>query len=330
MQRVIRDTISTIDCRYMNKTKYAASYMLNRNKEVAFVDNNTNDSVPILLTTLRNQNLSVEEVKYIIITHIHLDHAGGTSTLAKMCPNAKVLAHPRAVPHLINPKMIIAGASAVYGEEEFNKIYGKIEAVHPEKVLSIADGTKLPLGGSELEFIHTRGHAKHHMVIYDHATESIFTGDAFGVSYFPLFKEMGSRKGILFPSSSPIDFEPLEAHKSVDKIVATGAKCAFPTHFGVWEDIPAGATLLHEGITCFEEILCETKQKLKNDFDEKHLQAWGEDEQIKFFTKILENDGINFSENRDKILEILKMDIQLNAAGIIVAAKRELRQESKL
>eukprot|EP01126_Amoeba_proteus_P004717 TRINITY_DN11563_c0_g1_i2.p1 TRINITY_DN11563_c0_g1~~TRINITY_DN11563_c0_g1_i2.p1 ORF type:complete len:166 (+),score=24.24 TRINITY_DN11563_c0_g1_i2:87-584(+) len=134
MQRVIRDTISTIDCRYMNKTKYAASYMLNRNKEVAFVDNNTNDSVPILLTTLRNQNLSVEEVKYIIITHIHLDHAGGTSTLAKMCPNAKVLAHPRAVPHLINPKMIIAGASAVYGEEEFNKIYGKIEAVHPEKV----------------------------------------------------------------------------------------------------------------------------------------------------------------------------------------------------
>lgn len=191
--------ITTVDCRYMNKPNYAAAYMLQHGREVAFVDNNTNEqvsnllfshnsSIPYLLSALKQNNLSWQDVKYIIVTHIHLDHSGGTSQLSKLCPNARVLAHPRAAPHLIDPsrksvnllfsrkKGIIAGARSVYGEQKFAELYGEIEPIESDRVVHVEDGTKLQLGDSELEFIHTRGHARHHMVIYDKNTKSIFTG----------------------------------------------------------------------------------------------------------------------------------------------------------
>eukprot|EP01127_Copromyxa_protea_P011860 TRINITY_DN3025_c0_g1_i2.p1 TRINITY_DN3025_c0_g1~~TRINITY_DN3025_c0_g1_i2.p1 ORF type:complete len:271 (-),score=46.12 TRINITY_DN3025_c0_g1_i2:260-1072(-) len=256
-------SITTIDCRYMNRANCAAAYMISHQQEVAFVDNNTNGSVPLLLSALKNTGLSPKHVKYIIITHIHLDHAGGTSALAKACPYATILAHPRAAPHLVDPTRIIAGAKSVYGEAMFNEVYGNIEAIPSERVVQIADGAKLNLGSSELEFIHTRGHAKHHMVVHDMSSKSVITGDTFGVSYFPFFKELGGKQGVLFPSSSPVDFEPDEAHISIEKILATKAERAYPTHFGVWEDLPRGAKMLHDGIDFFTEIMNETK---KNDW----------------------------------------------------------------
>ncbi|MCL4420006.1 hypothetical protein M1146_08060 [Patescibacteria group bacterium] len=223
-----------------------------------------------------------------------------------------------------------------------------------ERVVQVEDGEKLQLGDSELEFIHTRGHARHHMVIYDKNTKSIFTGkithlchssiphftsvpsidflfvgDAFGVSYLPLIEELGANKGVLFPSSSPIDFEPIEAHKSVDKIISTGAERAYPTHFGVWEDMTRGAELLHDGISRFEGILQETKSRILEGTNEEDLQKWAEEKQKAFFDELLVGDGIDTEKHKEALWDIIRVDVELNAAGIIIAAKRELRSKKE-
>lgn len=90
----ILDTITTIDCNYMERRDYAYSYLVRNGKHSAFIDNNTNHCIPKLMQTLSDQGLTPEDVQYIIITHVHLDHAGATGQLAELCPNAQVLAHP--------------------------------------------------------------------------------------------------------------------------------------------------------------------------------------------------------------------------------------------
>ncbi|EJP18291.1 metallo-beta-lactamase domain protein [Leptospira interrogans str. FPW2026] len=96
----------TIDCDYISPG-IACAYLIVENGEAAFVENNTNHSIPILLEELQKVGRKPEDVKYIIITHVHLDHAGGTGLLAKYCPNATILAHPKAAKHLINPERLI-------------------------------------------------------------------------------------------------------------------------------------------------------------------------------------------------------------------------------
>lgn len=87
-------TITTIDCNYMERNDYASAYLVSNGSSAAFIDNNTNHCVPTLMNTLKEQGLGPENVKYIIVTHVHLDHAGGTGLLAELCPDATILAHP--------------------------------------------------------------------------------------------------------------------------------------------------------------------------------------------------------------------------------------------
>lgn len=142
-------------------------------------------------------------------------------------------------------------------------------------------------------------------------------------------KQLGARQGVLFPSSSPIDFEPQEAHISVDKILATGAERAYPTHFGVWEDMSRGAELLHEGIRRFEEILEETKQKLREKMSDDELQKWEEEKQRTFFNELLTRDGVDVEKHKEALWDILRFDVELNATGIIIAAKRDMKTKKE-
>src|SRR4051812_2894369 len=114
-------SVTTIDCNYL-APEFAASYLLHQDGQAAFVDNNTAHAVPLLLAQLRREGLAPEQVAYVIITHVHLDHAGGTSVLMKACPNATLLAHPRATKHIIDPAKLVASARKVYGDALFEKL----------------------------------------------------------------------------------------------------------------------------------------------------------------------------------------------------------------
>ncbi|WP_041949049.1 MBL fold metallo-hydrolase [Turneriella parva] len=310
---------TTIDCEYV-MPKVAAAYLLHCGDKACFIDNNTNHAVPLLLAALKDNGFKPDDVAYIIITHVHLDHAGATGLLLEHCPKATVIAHPRAAPHVIDPSRLVQSAQSVYGEAEFKKLYGTIQPVPESRVYIPADGEVMQVGDTELQFIYTRGHANHHFVILDRKTNSIFTGDSFGIAY-PMLQH-GSRP-FLFASTSPTDFDAAEARASYAKIVATGAAQAYPTHFGVWSDLRAGHAMLSEHMTQIEKIFealksGDTGSAEPYAFARSAIEAW--------FAGQLAERGINLTAAEQ---QMLGLDIDLNAQGLVFAAARARKKAAK-
>lgn len=158
---------------------------------------------------------SLAQVKYIIVTHIHLDHAGGAGLLVKECPHAKVVVHPKGKRHLINPKKLAAGARAIYGES-FSELFDPIVPIAEERLLIKEDGDTLQIGPNcSLEFLDTPGHAKHHFSIYDPISNGMFTGDTVGIRYQQLINE---GVGLFLPSTSPNQFSPHDMKSSIERM----------------------------------------------------------------------------------------------------------------
>jgi glyoxylase-like metal-dependent hydrolase (beta-lactamase superfamily II) len=311
--------IHTIDCNYLYP-RFAASYLVENSGRALFIDNNTTHSAPLLLKALSRAGLKPEAVEYLIITHVHLDHAGGTSALLRACPNAQVLAHPRAVRHLVDPSRLIAGAQTVYGVKDFERLYGRIEPIAETRVRAVADGETLSFGTNELQFVFTRGHANHHTcILLDRGPNSvIFTGDSFGLAY-PSLQGSGL---FVFPSTSPTDFDAAEARKSIQKILDTGARKAFLTHYGALEDLVGAAAQLNRAIDFSERLLEEAQTSALPDarlapFCEERLRTWMGAE--------LEARGMSGSAEAQALV---KLDVELNAAGLahVATQRRHPRQ----
>jgi len=219
--------ISAVDTDYV-RPRLDASHVILRSGRAAFVDTGTTHSVPKLLTGLLSAGALPEQVDYVFLTHIHLDHAGGAGELMKHLPNAKLVVHPRGAGHMAHPEKLIEGTKAVYGEQEFRRLYGEIPGIPAERIIQATDGMKLKLGGNELELIHTPGHALHHYCIVDRESESVFTGDTFGISY----RVFDTAKGpFIFPATTPVHFDPEQAHASLDRILSYKPKQVFLTHY---------------------------------------------------------------------------------------------------
>jgi glyoxylase-like metal-dependent hydrolase (beta-lactamase superfamily II) len=327
--------VITIDCDYL-RPRFAASYLVHNGSEALFIDNNTAHSVPLLLNALAEAGLKPGQVKYVIITHVHLDHAGGSSLLMKACPQAVLLAHPRAAPHVIDPSRLIAGAEAVYGAEQFARLYGKIEPVSASRVRVVEDGEEIQFGKKKLRFFFTRGHANHHMCVELSEGQGkfnekvVFSGDAFGLAY----PDLQGGGLFIFPSTSPTDFDADEARLSVDKIIATGAWTVYPTHFGAVKDLTAARTQLIEMIDFSEGVLDEAEHSTLKD---NELTAYCEAKVRIKMESLLKARGLGLghrlsapANGNETIGDLLKLDIELNAQGLAhVAVKRRHPKEPK-
>lgn len=206
-----------------------ASYLIVDGGRAAFVDTGTHRSVPNLLGALSALDLDVERVDYVLLTHVHLDHAGGAGTLMAFLPRARIVVHPRGAPHLTDPGKLVAATKAVYGEEVFAAQFGDAVPIPAHRVLEVEDGDRLPLGARTLEFLHTPGHALHHLCILDRDARELFTGDTFGISY----RESDTAAGpFIFPTTTPPQFDPEQLRASVSRIAALEPRCAYLTHYG--------------------------------------------------------------------------------------------------
>jgi glyoxylase-like metal-dependent hydrolase (beta-lactamase superfamily II) len=207
----------------------AACYLLRSGGRLAFVDTGTAHTVPALLAAVAGLGHTPGDVDYVIPTHAHLDHAGGAGQLMAACPNARMIAHPKAAPHLIDPARLIAGATAVYGEEAFARDFGALEPVPENRVTLAEDGDRVGLGGRVLTFIDTPGHANHHFCVHDSGTGGCFTGDTFGISY----RELDTPKGPwIFAPATPVAFDPDAWQASLDRLMALAPSAMFLTHYG--------------------------------------------------------------------------------------------------
>ena len=300
----------TIDCDYLGP-RIAASYLLVEGREAAFIETNTTPAVPRLLEALRKTGLERADVRYVIITHVHLDHAGGASALMQACPNATLLAHPRAAPHVIDPSRLVASARKVYGDETFDRLYGRIDPIPAERVRSMGDNETLTWGTRTLSFLHTRGHANHHMCIHDASSGAVFTGDSFGLCY-PALQTHGL---FMLPSTSPTDFDPEEAKKSVDRI-ATLAQSVYPTHFGQVTEVKAAARQLHELLDFSADLLGRAVAMPGTD---EEITRFCRRELQDRYTQAMRRAGLEAQETHWQLLEL---DLALNAQGIAYAAAK--------
>ena len=242
--------ISAIDTDYV-RPRLDASHLIVRGGRAAFVDVGVNHSVPLLLAALRQKNLDVGDVDWVLLTHVHLDHAGGAGELMRHLPNAKVLVHPRGAPHLVNPEKLVAGTKQVYGEAEFARLYGKIPPIATKRIVEVEDHAIFRLNGSEFLCIHTPGHALHHYCILDHDSRSVFTGDSFGISY----RIFDTAKGaFIFPATTPTHFDPEQAHASLDRIMSHAPEAIYLTHYSRVTDLQWLAADMHTCLNAYVEI----------------------------------------------------------------------------
>jgi len=305
-------TIHTVDCEYVEPGK-AASFLMIEGNRAAFVDNNTVHAVPLLLKSLDDQGLSPEQVDFLIITHVHLDHAGGTAALLKHCPNATVLAHPKAARHLIEPSRLIAGAKGVYGEEAFARLYGVIEPVEAARVRVMQDGESLPWGSRTLRFIYTPGHASHHFCIYDSRSNGIFTGDAFGLGPADPATRISE---FIVCTSAPPDFDAVEARKTVRKILDTGAEYVYLPHFGIHAQPARNAEMLLVSVGRMEKIL---EDAVAADIADNALYSFCEERLIAATKAHLEWCRV---QDMEAAWHWLGDDPQINAMGLAHAARQ--------
>ena len=224
--------------------RFTACYLRLAGQECAFIEAHTAHALPRLLDALARQGRRPEDVRWVVVTHAHLDHAAGAGALLAACPRATLLAHPRTAKHLVDPGKLVAGAKAVYGEARFQALYGQVTPVPAERVRALQDGESFELGDARLTVWHTAGHAWHHFVVDDPATETVYTGDTFGLVY-PALQRHGR---FAIPSTSPTGFDAAEARRSLDRVLSLGERFVCPTHFDAWEDAPAIAAQLRRFI----------------------------------------------------------------------------------
>lgn len=236
--------ITAVDAEYLYPG-HAAAHVIEDSGRAAFVDVGTNASVPYLLAALEELGVARTAVDYLLLTHVHLDHAGGAGLLMRELPNARALLHPRGAPHMIDPAKLIAGSKAVYGEEPFRQLYGELLPIPADRVQTVEDGERVQLGGRTLELIHTPGHAQHHYVIVDQGHHSIFTGDTFGISYRALDTASGA---FIVPSTVPTQFDPGQHIASIDRMLAYEPGSMYLMHFSRVTGVPRLAALLKEQI----------------------------------------------------------------------------------
>lgn len=255
----LTDRIHLIDGFDMGIPSRTGTYVIDE-EELTIVETGPSPSIKYIKKGLEALGHTLNEVKYIIVTHIHLDHAGGAGVLLKLCPHAKVVVHPRGKRHLMDPLRLTGAARAIYGES-FSEFFDPVEAVPEDKLIVKGDGDTLSIGSScTLQFLDTPGHARHHLSIYDPVSNGMFTGDTVGVRYDQL-DSLGL--DLFLPSTSPNHFDPDAMHESINRMLDMNLDFIFYGHFGMTMKTTAALHQVSEWLDIFvaegERVIAEGK-----------------------------------------------------------------------
>ncbi len=214
------------DCGHPGRT---AGYFVKGLDEWMLVETGPANSLDKILEAAIYLDITPENLKYIAVTHIHLDHAGGLGVTADYFNQADLIVHYKGARHMVDPTRLIAGATEAWGSKRMNE-FGKVKPVAEERIISVQEGGIIDLGNRIIEVWETPGHAKHHACFYDRKTKGLFSGDAAGV-YHPLLSHTLQRP-VVRPATPAPDFEGDKMIKSLIRMAMAEIEVIYFTHFG--------------------------------------------------------------------------------------------------
>lgn len=296
--------IHAFDSGYV-RPQLAAVHVVVENGRAAFIDTGTNHSLPRALAALASLGLTPDCVDYVIVTHVHLDHAGGAGAMMRAFEGARLVVHPRGARHMIDPSALVKGASAVYGADEVRRLYGEVLPIDATRVIEATHELRVDLAGRELICLDTPGHARHHICIVDRRSGAVFTGDNFGLSYRELDTD---GRQFIFPTTTPIQFDPQAMHASLDLIMSYRPPYVYLTHFGQLGEPQAKAGELHRLIDA--HVAIARREPGSGDGRLARIRA--------ALAELLLDEARRFGCRLadDEILEVLASDLDLNAQGL--------------
>lgn len=215
--------IDYIDLQFLGKPEIIATAVLHSPRGLVLIDPGPSTTLDNLTRALRHKGFEVADITQLLLTHIHLDHAGASGSLVKMNSTIEVYVHERGAAHMANPDRLLASASRLYGED-MGPFWGEFLAVPATRIRELAGGETIVVGGRELDVAYTPGHASHHVSYFDRSSRVAFVGDTAGI-------RRGSGAYVMPPTPPPdIDLEAWRA--SEDRILAWDPDTIFLTHFG--------------------------------------------------------------------------------------------------
>ncbi|WP_449539845.1 MBL fold metallo-hydrolase [Ferdinandcohnia sp. Marseille-Q9671] len=305
----LTERIFLIDAHDLGRLNRTGVYILKEEK-ITIIETSASPSIPYILEGLKTLKIDPFDVEYIIVTHIHLDHAGGVGLLLQYCPNAKVVVHPKGARHLADPTRLIAGAKAVYGDT-FDSLFDPIVPISEDRLIVKEDKSQLEISSNcSLVFYDTPGHANHHFSIYDPVSNGIFTGDTIGVYYYELLQD---QIDLYLPSTSPNQFRPDAMLASANLIKDLNVSAIYFGHFGMSTNVDEVFNQLsywlpiyvNAGHEAFQNYLSATPMEQKDHVKENLLQA--------IYTYL---DKRNVPRDHE-VYEIIQMDVDVCAMGIV-------------
>lgn len=310
--------ITTIDTGFV-RPGFTASHLIVEKGEAVFVDVGPTTHCQVLLETLRRKQIAPEQVRYVIVTHVHLDHASGAGTVLAHFPNAQVVVHPKGARHLINPEKLMAGATAVYGEKNLNTLFGEMLPVPQDSIVQPEDESVLDLAGRPLLIRHTNGHARHHICIIDECSRGIFTGDTFGLS----FREFDTKHGhFIVPATAPVQFEPEAMQASIHLLMDYHPESLYLAHFGQVTNVPQLAERLHRMI----EFCVDIARGVTTNGKDRHQDLRRRLEDMLFAELAAHECPLP----PERILDLLGTDLTLNIMGLEVWLDRLKKKQQTL
>jgi glyoxylase-like metal-dependent hydrolase (beta-lactamase superfamily II) len=276
--RQLSEHLHIIDLQPLGIPNFIASYVLRGNDSTAIIETGPTCSINSLLSGLQELGVSEEDVDYVAVTHIHIDHAGGAGTLMQHLPNAKLLVHPKGAAHMVNPQRLWEASKQVLREVAI--AYQEIQAVPETRVLTPSDGTVIDLGGNiKFKVLETLGHASHHLGFFEPSSNGVFQGDAAGIYIPPL--------NVTIPTT-PAPFQLDTTIASIQRIIEMSPARLYYTHFGPVENAVGHLNGYVAQLQLWEKTVAES-MKMSDNLQIMYQKILDSDPQMKKAEEFIRN-----------------------------------------
>ena len=259
---VLTSGIAFADLEFQGLRRIIATASLSGPDGIAIVDPGPSTTLPTLRRHLASMGATVQDITALLVTHIHLDHAGASGTLLRENPRIRIYVHEVGAPHLVDPAKLLASAGRLYlGEME--RLWGEVLPVPSSAIVALAGGEQIDVGGRSWSVAYTPGHASHHVSYFSHDAGIAFVGDTAGVRVLP--------DGFILPPTPPPDIDIPLWMKSLDLIEGWRPETLFLTHFGPSSGVTAHLAELRDHLQMVERLALDA---VSSSDEERAREEW--------------------------------------------------------